>query len=437
MTANPFEQRVHRLPGLVLTDMQFQVPLDYEQPAGASITIFARAAATPGPAGGESDKPWLVFFQGGPGSGAPRPEGNTGWLKRALCDYRVLLLDQRGTGRSTPLTHQTLARLSTPEAQAVYTSQFRADNIIRDAETIRHALLGADGRWSVLGQSFGGFCVTRYLSAAPAGLREAFLTGGLPPLERTVDEIYQATYRRVADRNRRYYERYPEDEELARAIVEYLAAHPVLLPGGGRLTPRRFQQIGLAFGMSYGFEQVHYLLENAFIEGAEGRGVSYVFLRGVENHLHFEENPIYALLHEAEYCQEAASNWSAERVRSSYPEFDLAPDRPVFFTGEMVYPWMFADYAYLQPLQAAAEQLAADTSWPRLYDLSTLQANQVPCAAVIYEEDMYVESVFSKETAATIRGLSPWITNEYDHNGLRADGERILDRLIGMVHGEV
>ena len=31
----------------------------------------------------------------------------------------------------------------------------------------------------MLGQSFGAFCVTCYLSLAPEGLREAFLTGGL------------------------------------------------------------------------------------------------------------------------------------------------------------------------------------------------------------------------------------------------------------------
>ena len=30
------------------------------------------------------------------------------------------------------------------------------------------------------------------------------------------------------------------------------------------------------------------------------------------------------------------------------------------------------------------------------------------------------------ETAATLRGLRTWITNEYEHNGIRADGERVL-----------
>ena len=63
---------------------------------------------------------------------------------------------------------------------------------MRDAELFRQPL-GVD-RWSVLGQSFGGFCSLTYLSFAADGLREAFFTGGLPPVGRPVDEVYAATY---------------------------------------------------------------------------------------------------------------------------------------------------------------------------------------------------------------------------------------------------
>lgn len=415
--------------------MEFQVPLDHARPNGPQITLFAREAVAPGRE--EADLPWLVFFQGGPGFGAPRPPANASWLKRALKDYRVLLLDQRGTGRSTPVTFQTLARFDSPQAQAEYVKHFRADAIIRDAELIRRELLGEHGRWSALGQSFGGFCVTHYLSAAPAGLNEAIITGGLPPLDRSADDIYRATYKRVLNKNRRYYERYPDDIERAQEIAEYVAAHDVQLPGGGRLSPRRFQQLGINFGMSDGFEKVHYLLEDAFVEGRSGRELSYTFLREFEHAFSFETNPIYVLLHEAEYCQEQASNWSAQRILAEYPQFAWTPGKPVTFTGEMVYPWMFDDYERLRPLKEAAEILAADDAWPRLYDIPTLQANTVPCAAVVYYDDMYVERPFSEETARTIRGMKVWVTNEYEHNGLRADGERLLDRLIAMVRGEV
>jgi pimeloyl-ACP methyl ester carboxylesterase len=428
----------HRLPNLVLTDMEFRLPLDHARPDEAQITVFAREVVAPGKEG--ADLPWLVFFQGGPGFGAPRPPASAPWLKRALQEYRVLLLDDRGTGRSTPVTLQTLARLDSPQSaasQAEYLKHFRADAIVRDAELIRRELLGADGRWSALGQSFGGFCVTHYLSAAPGGLKEAFITGGLPPLERSADDIYRATYRRVLDRNRLYYERYPDDAERAQEIASYLADHDVRLPGGGRLSVRRFQQLGMSFGMSDGFERVHYLLEDAFVEGRNGHEIGYNFLREFEHNFFFETDPIYALLHEAEYCQEEASNWSAERIRAEFPQFAWSPGQPVTFTGEMVYPWMFDEYERLRPLKEAAEILAADESWPRLYDVATLRANTVPCAAAVYYDDMYVERLFSEETARDIRGIKLWVTNEYEHNGLRADGERLLDRLSGMVRGEV
>jgi hypothetical protein len=49
---------------------------------------------------------------------------------------------------------------------------------------------------------------------------------------------------------------------------------------------------------------------------------------------------------------------------------------------------------------------------------------------------MYVESAFSLPTAAQVRGLRPWLTNEYEHNGLRADGDRILERLMALAHGK-
>ena len=95
---------------------------------------------------------------------------------------------------------------------------------------------------------------------------------------------------------------------------------------------------------------------------------------------------------------------------------------------------MFEDYGALAPLREAADLLAAH-EWPRLYDPDRLAANEVPVAAAIYAEDMYVERAFSEETAAAIRGLRPWLTNEHEHNGLRADGARILGHLIDLARG--
>ena len=425
---------VHRLPGIVVTDHEFNVPLNHRKPKSEMISVFGREVIASGKE--KSDLPWLVFFQGGPGMEALRPESSSGWLKRALKEYRVFLLDQRGTGCSTPINFQTLAQFGTAKEQADYLKSFRADSIVADAEMIRRELVGQKGRWSVLGQSYGGFCVTHYLSAAADGLKEAIITGGLPPMNRPADDVYNATYQRVTEKNRLYFERYPEDADIAKEILDYLGSHEVNLPGGDRLSPRRFQQLGIAFGMSNGFEQVHYLLEKAFVHDKAGQQISYAFLRGFENSLSFETNPIYAILQEPIYCEETASNWSANRLRRNFPQFNVTRNRPVYFTGEMVYPWMFDEYKYLRPLKEAAEILAAYDGWPMLYDKSVLQSNAVPCAAAVYYNDMYVERTLSEETAKNIRGIKLWVTSEYEHNGLRADGEKVLGHLLAMLHGE-
>jgi pimeloyl-ACP methyl ester carboxylesterase len=109
-------------------------------------------------------------------------------------------------------------------------------------------------------------------------------------------------------------------------------------------------------------------------------------------------------------------------------------ERPELLTGEHVYPWVFEDIGALAPLQGAA-QLLAEREWPRLYDEDALAAGEVPAAAVVYADDPYVPRVFSEKTAQRIRGLRMWVTNEYEHNGLRADGARILGRLIDMARG--
>lgn len=95
---------------------------------------------------------------------------------------------------------------------------------------------------------------------------------------------------------------------------------------------------------------------------------------------------------------------------------------------------MWEDYAGLRPQRAAAEILAEHV-WPALYDADRLRRNEVPVAATIYVNDLYVDRDFAEETASTIRGLRVWETDEYEHNGLRADGERVFGRLIDMLRG--
>lgn len=404
-----------QVPGLVLTEHEFRVPLDHARPDGEQITVFAREVADPQ----GRDRPFLVFLQGGPGQEAPRPtRGPTspGWLDRALSDYQVLMLDQRGTGLSSPIG--TLANM-TPREQADHLALFRADSIVHDAEHIRVAL-GVD-RWSVLGQSFGGFCALAYLSAAPDSLREVFFTGGVPPVGRAVDDIYRATYATMLQRNQRYYRRYPGDRSRVLALHELIDAGEIVLPHA-TMTGRWFRQVGSALGMSDGAERLHYLLERDPHSPAFGWDLAAA--------LPFNgRNPLYVAIHEACYADGQSTRWSAERVMPEEFHQDTA-----LFTGEHVFSWNFHDDSQLAPLRETAD-LLAERDWPALYDADVLRSCEVPCAAAIFTEDPYVDRTFSEETASLIPTMRTWVTNEYEHNALRVDGQRVLDRLIGMARG--
>ena len=408
----------YHVPGLVLTEHELDVPLDHGRPDGERISVFAREVADPE----GRDRPFLVFLQGGPGNEAPRPTRlptSPPWLDRALRDYRVLMVDQRGTGRSTPIG--VLPGRSAQE-QADHLAHFRADAIVADCELLRGAL-GVD-RWSVLGQSFGGFCALNYLSTAAGALAEVFFTGGVPPVGRPVDEVYAATYATMRERNRRYHATYPGDLARLRAVLDRCDKGEVRLPNGDAVTARWFRQVGNVLGMSDGAAHLHYLLELDPASPMFGHDLAGMLPFG-------ERNPLYAVIHEACYADGGATRWSAERTM---PE-DFREDRTLL-TGEHVFPGTFEDDSRLAPLAGAA-RILAEHDWPRLYDADVLRQVDVPCAAAVYAEDAYVDRVFSEETARLLPGMRTWVTNELEHNGLRADGERVLDRLIGMARGRL
>lgn len=420
MAAPELRSTTLRAGGLVTVEHELDAPLHHPVlggPAdGERITVFAREVADPD----GLDRPYLVFLQGGPGNEAPRPTrhpSSPGWLDRALADFRVLLVDQRGTGRSTPVGD--LAGLDAA-AQASYLTHFRADAIVADCELLREAL-GVE-RWSVLGQSFGGFCATRYLSAAPESLTEVLITGGVPAVGRHVDEVYAATFRRMRERNAAFHAAYRRDRDRLVALLDAAEAGAVTTPDGARVAPARLRQVGNLLGMSDGAARLHHLLELD--------PTSPAFRHDLAAALPFGgRNPLYAVIHEACWADGGATRWSAERVM---PE-DFRSDATLL-TGEHVFPFVFDEDPALRPLRDAAHVLA-EHPWPRLYDADALAGCAVPTAAAVYVDDPYVEMGLSLETVDRIPSLRAWVTNEYLHNGLRADGERILDRLLGMVRG--
>lgn len=414
-------------PTPALTDHVFTVPLDHDEPAGATIQIFAREVVDPA---ARQNLPWLLFLQGGPGGKSPRPSGHTpAWLARALRTHRVLLLDQRGTGRSTPVTPGFASRFPAKDL-ARYLSLHRADSIVRDAELIRRELCG-DQPWDTLGQSYGGFITLAYLSHAPEGLNTCHVTGGIPGIHATADDVYRRTYPRVEAKNREYYARYPDDATKLRRIADLAESTRVLLPDGSKLSAQRLRCLGLAFGMSDGFERVHWLLDEAF---DSTNNLSDTFLLQLMQQTGFTDNPLFTVLQEPCYGQGTPTNWAAQRALSEHPHFSADAD-PLLLTGEMMYPWMFEQISSLRPFAEAANLLAEWTDWPPLYDPQRLAANTVPLAAVVYHDDMYVDAELSLHTLKNLGAARAWVTNEWEHDGVNASGEGVLSKLMDMTSG--
>ena len=433
-TAQATQHRVlgsHSFRGLRTVEHLFSVPLDHGNPGGEQIDVFAREYVSAAhPAEVAARLPWLVYLQGGPGGRGARVTSLAGWMKEAAKDFRILMLDQRGTGLSTPADRSTLPLRGGPAEQAAYLVHFRADSIVLDCEAIRRAL--GSGPWTVYGQSFGGFCTLTYLSIAPTGLRQALVTGGLAPLDGSADRVYRATYARLAARNAEYFAWYPGDRERVTDIADHLRSHHERLPDGSRLTPERFQLVGNFLGGNTRVDSLHYLLEDAFTRGADGAKLSDGFLEQVHASVTRASNPLYAVLHESIYAQNEATGWAAWRILDEYPAFRPDAGQPLLL-GEMVCPWLFEQDPALAPLAETAQLLAEKSDWGSLYDAGRLAENTVPIAAAVYRDDIYVDSDLSLETARRVRGLRVWETADFHHDGITDDGEGIFARLLAMV----
>lgn len=418
----------YTIPGMHIRDHLVPVPLDWADPdRSLKIEVFVREVVDPTRKG--DNLPLLVFLQGGPGGKSPRPTaGSPSWLAEALKTHRVILPDQRGTGRSSRIEAATMAQFADGAAGADHLIKFRADSIVDDFEHVRKTLF-AGKRWESLGQSYGGFLTLTYLSRYPDALGACYVAGGLGSLRPSADEVYRRTYPRAAAKSARFYKRYPDDVARVAALADFIDANDVRLPDGDRLTVRRLQIVGIDLGMGPGLENIHWLIDEAF---SSPEHLSDHFLATLMSETSYDGGPLFAALQESIYGHDAgATNWAAERERLNHPEFSPAA-RPLLFTGEMMFPWMFEEIRSLRPFRAATEALAKRETYPPLYDAARLTANDVPVAAVVYHDDLYVDAGLSLETASEVGNLTPWITNEFEHDGIRQSAS-VFKRLVQMV----
>jgi len=407
---------IHRLFDLTIEEHTLTVPLVWGDAADTrTIDIFARVVTREG---GER-LPFLVYLQGGPGHEAPRPfhaSSSPAWLDEALAHYRVVMLDQRGTGLSTPVGDGDLARGS--EAVAEYLTHLRADSIVRDCEAMREHLSAET--WSVLGQSFGGFTTLAYLSTDADSLADVFITGGLSTVDRHPDEVYALCYDKMRAASEQYYRRFPQHRDVMRGLVNRAAAGDIVLPDGEVVSPSRLRSVGSALGTNEGWQTLWSLLERD--------AASNAFRHDLMHALPYSgRNPLYFVFHESSYASGHATRWSAERTEPQDFRDDVT-----LFTGEHIRRDWTETVPAFRPWRDVTLALA-EFEWPRIYDEVAIATSGATGAAAVYVNDVYVPLEYSLETARLLPGVKLWVTSEHEHNGLRSGP--VLTHLIDLAQG--
>ncbi|MER7583164.1 alpha/beta fold hydrolase [Kitasatospora sp. NPDC097691] len=407
---------------VVVEDHRFDVPIDHDDPAGPSIELFAQTVVRREAV--DRHLPYLLFLQGGPGGQCPDPRSRIpAWLDAVLDRYRVVLLDQRGGGRSSPVTAATIEGM-TATAALERLRCYRADAIVRDAEFLRERVLRVPA-WTLFGESYGGSIALTYLSYFPDGIDRVFVSSGLLGPVSTAEDLLTDTLAMSRKKNAEYYRRYPEDAELIDRIVDHLGEHEVVLPTGERLSPERFRFLGLKFGFANGMASVHDLVRSAW----DGDDLAEDFVKAVAAATYLVSSPLF-YLQEFTYGQPGrATGWTADRLYADEPAFRPRA-RPFHFYGEVFFPWMFRQFAALAPFADVADELARYTGWTSLYDLEQLERNTVPIYAVAAADDLYFPGTQQFRTAQRIGSCWLLLSADYSHEGLMNDREgvsRLLD----------
>ena len=173
-------------------------PLDPAQPQGVQIDLHY--AVLPALARNRKPDP-VLFFAGGPGQSAMALAGQVSRMLTRLSNRRdVVLIDQRGTGKSAPLLCDE-PRPDAPLSESL-DSQRQAERLkacgaqlqklphgdlrhyttwvaMQDADAVRQALGAA--QVNVMGGSYGTRAVLDYMRQFPQTVRRAVIDGVAPP----------------------------------------------------------------------------------------------------------------------------------------------------------------------------------------------------------------------------------------------------------------
>ncbi len=260
------------VPGLHIEDRSIKVPLDWtgHEPGhgfdGESISLFYRVVTAPEHV--HDDLPLLVFLQGGPGGSGPRPLGpsSDGWIEEAIKHFRVVLPDQRGTGRSSRVDYACdgghgwrrqgrcrVLSVSSPIRSFVTSNICVAPN--------------SAAQWVTLGQSYGGFLTLTYLSLFPQGVIASFTTGGIPHVPADATDVYRHTFPRMARKTAQFYSVTRSMSSVRPSVADILQSRKRRIAERRSAHRGTLPMLGSDFGMKPSFERVHWILDQAFLDG--------------------------------------------------------------------------------------------------------------------------------------------------------------------------
>jgi pimeloyl-ACP methyl ester carboxylesterase len=240
-----------------------RVPEDDSRPAGRQIDLFI--ARVPAVSGRKAPDP-LLLIAGGPGMGASEMyPGVAQAFARTRRTRDIIVVDQRGTGRSNALRcdHDSAADADANADTAAFLAatrrcfealaaradlrQYTTTVAVRDLERVRAALSVA--QWNLYGVSYGSRVAQHYLRRHPDRARSVILDGVVPPglaLGPDIALDAQAAFERILARCARdpdCNQRFGDTRAHYQSLMARLrsAKQPVTIPDPTTAAPRRIE----------------------------------------------------------------------------------------------------------------------------------------------------------------------------------------------------
>lgn len=277
---------------------------------------------------GPQNAPAIVVLHGGPGGSAyPLREG----FGDELGNFRVLYLDQRGSGRSPELP-----------AEARF---FTLDALVNDLTALREHL-GLDS-WTLLGHGFGAVVALEYARRSPTTSENLVLINPWSNFPWLAGQLYRASLelRGMAEAPNRQQRAEPANQQQA----ELTDPTALLNEAFAQLEPKAVFD-HLMFPSAHSRMEYEWLAEGAGIVGADGPGQMFV------------RNGLWQLDY-TPYLTELRLEPSVivgTLDGTAYPEALTIADltgggRIEVILGAGHYPWIDEPYAFSEALQISLE----------------------------------------------------------------------------------